>query len=51
MIVVPQQPEVQEMTEESQAWYEYCARKYHSFDGASGTYMGFDSLRHRCVVN
>jgi len=51
VIVVPQEREVQEMTEESQAWYEYCANKYRTFDGASGTYMGFDGLRHRCVVN
>jgi hypothetical protein len=29
-------------------WYSYCARKYQSFDARSGTYAGFDGLRHFC---
>jgi len=29
-------------------WYAYCASKYRSFDPASGTYLGFDGLRHPC---
>ena len=30
-------------------WYAYCARKYGSFDAASGTFLGFDGYRHMCV--
>jgi hypothetical protein len=26
----------------------YCARRYRSYDPASGTYLGFDGLRHPC---
>ncbi len=26
----------------------YCAQRYHSYDPASGTYLGDDSLRHPC---
>jgi hypothetical protein len=26
----------------------YCARRYRSYDPASGTYLGFDGLRHSC---
>ena len=26
----------------------YCARRYRSYDPASGTYMGYDGLRHPC---
>lgn len=26
----------------------YCAQRYRSYDPASGTYLGFDSLRHPC---
>jgi hypothetical protein len=26
----------------------YCARTYHSYDPASGTYLGHDGLRHPC---
>ena len=29
-------------------WYAYCARKYGSFDPASGTFLGFDGYRHMC---
>jgi hypothetical protein len=29
-------------------WYAYCASKYRSFDPASGTYLGYDGLRHPC---
>jgi hypothetical protein len=27
---------------------DYCARRYRSYDPASGTYLGFDGLRHPC---
>ena len=26
----------------------YCERRFRSYDPASGTYMGFDGLRHSC---
>jgi hypothetical protein len=26
----------------------YCAQRYRSYDPASGTYLGFDGLRHSC---
>jgi hypothetical protein len=31
-----------------QAWIDYCFSKYRSFDPASGTYLGYDGLRHYC---
>jgi BA14K-like protein len=27
---------------------DYCAQRYRSYDPASGTYLGFDGLRHPC---
>jgi hypothetical protein len=27
----------------------YCAQRYRSYDPASGTYLGFDGLRHPCL--
>lgn len=30
------------------AWNEACAARYHSFDPATGTYLGFDGKRYRC---
>lgn len=27
---------------------EYCMRRYRSYDPESGTYLGFDGLRHPC---
>jgi hypothetical protein len=27
---------------------DYCAQRYKSYDPASGTYLGFDGLRHPC---
>ena len=29
-------------------WLAYCASKYRSFDPRSGTYLGYDGLRHPC---
>jgi hypothetical protein len=26
----------------------YCERRYRSYDPASGTFLGYDGLRHRC---
>lgn len=30
------------------AWIAYCARRYASFDPYTGTYLGYDGLRHYC---
>jgi len=32
----------------SPSWYAYCASKYKSFDPATGTYLGYDGIRHAC---
>jgi hypothetical protein len=29
-------------------WIAYCARQYRSFDPYTGTYLGYDGLRHYC---
>jgi hypothetical protein len=29
-------------------WLAYCSSKYRSFDPATGTYLGYDGLRHPC---
>src|SRR6516165_2873520 len=29
-------------------WIASCARRYRSFDPASGTYLGYDGYRHYC---
>ncbi len=29
-------------------WLAYCSSKYRSFDPRSGTYLGYDGLRHPC---
>ncbi|MGC2779692.1 MAG: BA14K family protein, partial [Bradyrhizobium sp.] len=26
----------------------YCAQRYRSYDPASGTYLGYDGIRHPC---
>ena len=31
-------------------WVAACARRYRSFDPDSGTYLGYDGLRHYCVL-
>ena len=35
-------------THAEQDWLASCATRYRSFDPASGTYLGFDGLRHPC---
>ena len=32
------------------SYHGACARKYRSYDPASGTYLGYDGYRHRCVL-
>jgi hypothetical protein len=29
-------------------WISYCSAKYRSFDPATGTFLGYDGLRHLC---
>ena len=29
-------------------WLAYCSQRYRSFDPATGTYLGYDGLRHAC---
>jgi hypothetical protein len=29
-------------------WYDYCSRRYRSFDPRSGTFMGYNGLRQMC---
>jgi hypothetical protein len=33
---------------QGQEMMSYCAARFHSFDPASGTYLGYDGLRHPC---
>ena len=42
----PQGPVVGEQAMGGDA--SYCAQRYRSYDPASGTYLGFDGLRHSC---
>lgn len=35
----------------SQAWMRYCYDRYRSFDSRSGTYVGYDGMRHFCTAN
>jgi hypothetical protein len=32
----------------NQGAYEYCSQRFRSYDPASGTYLGYDGLRHPC---
>ena len=34
-----------------ESWLDECARRYRSFDRQSGTYLGYDGLRHYCPVS
>jgi hypothetical protein len=35
----------------SPAWYDYCSRRYRSFDPSSGTFVGYDGQERFCVAN
>lgn len=39
---------IPEVVPGSPAWNAYCLNRYASFDPASGTYLGYDNLRHPC---
>ncbi|WP_404934669.1 BA14K family protein [Nitratireductor sp. L15S-10] len=32
----------------SRDWFRYCSNRYRSFDGRTGTFMGYDGQRHFC---
>ncbi|WP_328838927.1 BA14K family protein [Methylobrevis albus] len=32
----------------SAGWYSYCESRYRSFDPQSGTFVGYDGMRHFC---
>ena len=32
----------------SREWFHYCSNRYRSFDGRTGTFMGYDGQRHFC---
>ncbi len=34
----------------TQSWYDYCSRRYRSFNPNSGTFTGYDGLSHFCVA-
>jgi len=35
----------------SPGWYDYCGRRYRSFNPNTGTFRGFDGRDHFCVAN
>ncbi|NLR96701.1 BA14K family protein [Rhizobium sp. P38BS-XIX] len=35
----------------SPQWMRYCYDRYRTFDGQSGTYVGFDGMRHFCTAD
>lgn len=34
----------------TQSWYDYCARRYRSFNPQSGTFVGYDGREHFCTA-
>ncbi|MCD1263374.1 BA14K family protein [Shinella sp. AETb1-6] len=34
----------------TRSWYDYCARRYRSFDPQSGTFVGYDGREHFCTA-
>lgn len=34
----------------SAGWVDYCSDKYRTFDARTGTYKGYDGLKHFCVA-
>lgn len=32
----------------TEAWLQYCSDRYRSFDPQSGTFLGYDGMRHDC---
>ncbi|MGB3417845.1 MAG: BA14K family protein [Mesorhizobium sp.] len=35
----------------TRAWYNYCSSRYRSFNGRTGTYVGYDGQAHFCNAN
>lgn len=40
----------QKLVEGSVAWFDYCERKYASFDRGKGTYRSFSGVERKCLV-
>jgi hypothetical protein len=34
----------------TQSWYDYCSRRYRSFNSTTGTFVGYDGREHFCVA-
>jgi hypothetical protein len=43
-------PKKRALEEGSEAWNEYCATKYKSFNPDTGTYNSYNGKERRCVV-
>lgn len=48
LVTFGQPAPVEQMTVAVGGDASYCAQRYRSFDPASGTYLGYDGLRHPC---
>ncbi len=35
----------------SPEWYDYCSQRYRSFNPRTGTFTGYDGLKHFCQAN
>jgi hypothetical protein len=46
--IVGSQQQAQHARSADQSWDIYCAKKYHSYDRHSRTFLGKDGLRHYC---
>lgn len=46
--IVGSQQQAEHARTADQSWDAYCAKKYHSYDRHSRTYLGRDGLRHYC---
>ncbi|WP_420962627.1 BA14K family protein [Brucella sp. IR073] len=35
----------------TRGWYDYCSRRYRTFNARTGTFRGYDGQDHFCVAN
>ncbi len=47
---LPAEQKRPEIKEGSPEWYEYCARKYTSFDRKTGSYLSKTGIERKCLV-
>jgi BA14K-like protein len=47
---LPAEQKRPELKEGSPEWYDYCARKYTSFDRKSGNYLSKTGIERKCLV-